>query len=305
MYRLHLEIDKGRLAAFAVGAVLVGLVLGVGAAFATGGNTYTGCLTPGGNITNVAIGTEPAKECKGNSTQISWNEQGGQGIQGEQGGQGIQGEQGEQGIQGEQGEQGPQGEQGLPGLIPDESCPGGQFVTGVSGGALDCDELPGPPALSTIFVSSAKFLGEDVYDAAITANTCQALADAAGLQGVYKPWLSFGLGDDPATNMTHSELSYKLVDGTTIADSWVDLTDGELLSPINLTETGEVYENAVWTGTLSDGTSADFSHTCNGWTDPIVAGGSIGASYSDSQWTDGGGLFNCSFKIYPFYCVQQ
>ena len=34
MYELNLRIDKGRLAYFAVGAVLVGLVLGVGVTLA-------------------------------------------------------------------------------------------------------------------------------------------------------------------------------------------------------------------------------------------------------------------------------
>jgi hypothetical protein len=75
----------------------VAVALGAGIAFAGigGGNVYTGCLTNGGTINKVAIGNSPAGTCDGNSTQISWNQEGQQGPQGIQG---IQGDQGDQGV---------------------------------------------------------------------------------------------------------------------------------------------------------------------------------------------------------------
>jgi hypothetical protein len=45
-------------------------------------NTFTGCLTRGGSIVNVAIGSDPAQPCRGSQIQVSWNEQGPQGPQG-------------------------------------------------------------------------------------------------------------------------------------------------------------------------------------------------------------------------------
>ena len=53
-------------------------------------DTFTGCLTPGGDVKNVALGSAPTKECTGQSVQVSWN------------------------IEGVTGETGPQGEQGPP-----------------------------------------------------------------------------------------------------------------------------------------------------------------------------------------------
>ena len=68
-----------------IGAVVaILLVAGAGAAFALSdnGNTYTGCLDPGGTIIHVAIGDQPAKMCAPSHTQISWNETGPAGPQG-------------------------------------------------------------------------------------------------------------------------------------------------------------------------------------------------------------------------------
>ncbi len=74
--------------------------------------TYYACLK-NGNLSDV--GTSTPDKCPGNSTVISWNEQGPQGIQGETGPQGPQGDVGPQGPQGVPGPQGPVGPQGATG----------------------------------------------------------------------------------------------------------------------------------------------------------------------------------------------
>ena len=48
-------------------------------------DVFTGCLTQDGAIIKVAIGTEPAKPCKGSQKQISWNAQGVPGTDGQDG----------------------------------------------------------------------------------------------------------------------------------------------------------------------------------------------------------------------------
>lgn len=120
--------------------------------------TYTGCLTNGGSLTNVAIGEDPAKPCAGNQIEISWNMSGPEGPigpQGEPGPQGEKGDQGDPGADGIDGQDGlsayevaeaqgfsgtidewlaslvgPQGEQGLPG---EEGPPGPQGEQGEPG----------------------------------------------------------------------------------------------------------------------------------------------------------------------------
>jgi hypothetical protein len=35
---------------------------------------FTGCISPGGDLKNVAVGEEPAKQCGRNDTLIHWEE---------------------------------------------------------------------------------------------------------------------------------------------------------------------------------------------------------------------------------------
>lgn len=67
------------------------------------GEVFTGCLTPGGDLKNVQLGTEPTSPCKGSSVQVSWN------VQGPIGPQGPQGPEGPEGPDGPEGPQGPAG----------------------------------------------------------------------------------------------------------------------------------------------------------------------------------------------------
>lgn len=68
----------------ALTAMMVALAAGYGyAAITEGNNTYTGCLQ-NGTISNVAIGSAPAKAC-GRATPISWNQTGPPGQNGSNG----------------------------------------------------------------------------------------------------------------------------------------------------------------------------------------------------------------------------
>ncbi|NJN84235.1 MAG: DUF1015 family protein, partial [Caldilineaceae bacterium] len=64
---------------------------------------------------------------------------------------------------------------------------------------------------------------------------CQARASAAGLPGTYRAWLADSTGS-PSTRFNRSTVPYVLTNNTVVANSWADLTDGSLASPINRTE---------------------------------------------------------------------
>ncbi|HSN83729.1 MAG TPA: hypothetical protein VLS88_14190 [Polyangiales bacterium] len=81
---------------------------------------------------------------------------------------------------------------------------------------------------------------------------CASEAAAAGLDGVFKAWLST-TSSPVADRVTQSTIPYVLVDGTLIADDWDDLTDGDIAARINLDANGQPRGGDVWTGTLPNG----------------------------------------------------
>ena len=92
-----------------ISVVLLVVIAGGAALAASSGDTYTGCLTPGGTIIKVAIGASPAGNCTGQQTQITWSETGPSGPVGPQGPAGPQGPVGPQGATGATGSAGPAG----------------------------------------------------------------------------------------------------------------------------------------------------------------------------------------------------
>jgi hypothetical protein len=94
-------------------ALLFGaLLMTAGVAVGNGTDTYTACVTPGGELTSVAIGDSPTKACRGNSVQISWNAEGSSGADGADGADGTDGAEGAEGVEGPAGEKGDKGDPG-------------------------------------------------------------------------------------------------------------------------------------------------------------------------------------------------
>lgn len=138
---------------------------------------------------------------------------------------------------------------------------------------------------------------------------CQAHADAAGLPGVYRAWLSDST-QSPSSRFPHPPEDYMLVNGTVVAHGWHDLTDGLLLVPIGLDEDGTPYSGLVWTNTKSDGTRAidEPNGFCEGWTNGTS--GNIGvfgqADQSDSFWTEStAGLAGGCGLAMAIYCFEM
>jgi len=165
-----------------------------------------------------------------------------------------------------------------------------------------------------IFVSSVAYTGN--LGGLLGADTsCQALAEAASLPGVYKAWLSTQQAS-PSTRFTHSASAYvQPVSGTQVCSDWNCLTSGTLLAPISTDEYGhmpaDIYYPDVWTNTTTAGTAmTNFpALDCEAWSSsaawPAAPGGATGtADVVGAAWCYNGGGFVCSFQAHLF-CVQQ
>ncbi|MCB9751773.1 MAG: DUF4215 domain-containing protein [Myxococcales bacterium] len=137
-----------------------------------------------------------------------------------------------------------------------------------------------------VFVSSEQYQAD--FGGRFAADQeCQALATEAGLEnaGTYRAWLSDETGA-PGLDFHRSQGRYALVTGIPIAESWDDLTDGSLLSPINVDENGQLVEDIVFTNTQPNGAPIDQMYSCENWT--VTVGDTwVGVTFaSDEDWTE-------------------
>jgi len=134
---------------------------------------------------------------------------------------------------------------------------------------------------------------------------CRSLASAAGLPNPtsFKAWLSTAASD--ARDRFLSDGPWMRLDRARLAAGIADLTDGDLATALNLTETG-VYLGGygVWTGTGSDGTA--WPDRCGDWTsDATGVDGLLAIAYAaDAGWTD---YYSsaCDFSSSRLYCLQD
>lgn len=166
-----------------------------------------------------------------------------------------------------------------------------------------------------VFVTSGTWYG-NLGGIAGADQKCTTAASAAGLSGLYKAWLSTQ-SNSPASDwggLQSIDPPFALPDGTLVASSWSDLTDGVLTHAIDMFETGETIptNTTVWTATRGDGTYDDTyapGGDCEDWTSTVVAygadSGNAGmATRTDGWWTDWTPL-NCGNYAYRLYCFQQ
>jgi cysteine-rich repeat protein len=150
-------------------------------------------------------------------------------------------------------------------LQPGEECDDGNAAEGDTCSAL-CERLA-----FHVFVTSA------AYPAAMGGLAgadlrCNERAQAAGLPGLYRAWLSDGV-TAASDHLYHSPVPYRLVGGEELANNWADLTINALNDPIDHDESGQAVVvrvgtceplGAVWTGTYQNGDSD--GDTCADWT---------------------------------------
>jgi hypothetical protein len=175
--------------------------------------------------------------------------------------------------------------------------------------------LPPPPAAGCgaggpcrVFLSSTRHSG-NLGGLGGADAICQGLATTAGLPGTYKAWLSDSTSA-AGSRFVPSPGPYQLVNGTTVAATWADLTDGTLLAPINVTETGgDPGGNVVaWTGTLPNGNGPlESTEHCANWSTNAAGNtnrGRVGFSVrSNTEWTSNG-YSGCDETVH-LYCFQQ
>ncbi|MDQ2652209.1 MAG: DUF1554 domain-containing protein [Chloroflexota bacterium] len=135
------------------------------------------------------------------------------------------------------------------GKLPD----GAACVSGTCSGGI-CVAACGRGGPCTVFLSSSTVQG-NLGGLGGADTRCQSLAAAAGLAGTYRAWLSDATSS-PSSRFVRSSGPYRLVNGVTIAESWVDLTDGSpLQATITVTETGGDHggNTNAWSNTGPDG----------------------------------------------------
>jgi hypothetical protein len=166
----------------------------------------------------------------------------------------------------------------------------------------------------TVFVTSVSFNG-NLGGLTGADDKCQAQAAGPASivpSGTYLAWLSDGT-DSPDTRFTKSAHPYILPNGTKIAEDFTDLTDGSILHTINIDPTGQpVGYQKFWTGTNSDGTTAQSFVTCEGWTwtaDPLkplyFSHAMIGSTAKKSTLWSLYAREKCSPHTYRLACFQQ
>lgn len=170
-----------------------------------------------------------------------------------------------------------------------------------------------------VFLTSESYYGDFGGLAAADAN-CQRLAKEAGLPGTYNAWLSDSQ-TNAADRLTHSIVPYALVNGTTVADNWQDLTDGGgLKKAISVSEGGYDWYGvcahcfwlpggcgSVWTATSPSGISE--RGTCSNWSIRNDTGGTgIYCLESNDSWTQFPPGVMVSVDCWhsrSLYCFQQ
>jgi hypothetical protein len=156
-----------------------------------------------------------------------------------------------------------------------------------------------------VFVSSSTSNG-DLGGYAGADSTCQSLAHAAGLGGVWAAWISDN-ASSPSMRFTQANYEYALLDGTVVASDWTALTSGALAHGIDEDEHGQPVGGGtteVWTATATDGTL--FADGCNSFSTGSSNATTVEVGVSgntDATWTEVYLQF-CDRSDH-MYCVEQ
>ena len=159
-------------------------------------------------------------------------------------------------------------------------------ITDLGGGD---DAGPGGVPARRVFVTSATFTGDLAHEGAAASaldgadELCAQAADAVGLLGTFRAWLSSGEGN--AVDRVTGPGPWKMLDGRVVFPDRESLTHGSPENPLEIDEHGRVVHDSVWTGTSPDGTHAGVS--CRNWTTTSAPfAGEFGHSYDvDQSWT--------------------
>lgn len=164
---------------------------------------------------------------------------------------------------------------------------------------------------SRVFVTSTVYNGNLGGLAGADAK-CQERANAAGLGGAWKAWISDS-NISASSRLNHSSGAYVRLGGQIIANNWTDLIDGTIQNGIYITEFGKFLPAmSVWTYTKFDGSNGPFDYdfdvkACNNYTDSSAELKSwSGWNYNtDRGWTQWSASFTTCDGQLPLYCIEQ
>jgi hypothetical protein len=137
---------------------------------------------------------------------------------------------------------------------------------------------------------------------------CQAAADERHFGGTWRAWISDS-HSSPAARFATADAVYRLLDGTLVASTWVELTSGTLAHAIDLMDSGMWVplqaRLEVWTGTAPTGSFSGYD--CADWTNtspnlPYADVGTVGRK--DNGWTQAYRQF-CDRTNIHLYCFEQ
>jgi hypothetical protein len=137
---------------------------------------------------------------------------------------------------------------------------------------------------------------------------CTAAANLQGNTGSWTAWLSDNTGNAVDRILDSGGKPYQTIDGTVVATSLADLTDGLLDAPIVIDEAGNTVLNelGVWSATATDGQYST-QGTCTTWT--IVTPGNVAgigvAGETGEKWTIEGGGQDCATGYNRLYCFAD
>ena len=182
--------------------------------------------------------------------------------------------------------------------LPDGSTDGGSGCNG----AVAC--------VRRVFLTNATFTGKLGGLAGADAICFTTAQTSPSLKGrIFRAWLSDATktAGDP-TRIPQGTQAYLRTDGLTFAQSYKDMTNGDVARPLNVDEqgvslTGAALELGAWTGTDYDGTYS--STSCNNWTsEASTDNGSAGDSQAmDTTWSDFSSATSCNSKRH-LYCIE-
>jgi hypothetical protein len=140
---------------------------------------------------------------------------------------------------------------------------------------------------------------------------CQARAAAVDLPGRFMAWLAVN-NANPASRMTRSAGPYRLTTGLIVAQGWSDLTDGNLASSVNRTESGAMSQGTfvcrggeVWSNVDGAGNLRVGQGNCLDWSSTTADGTAGNVMNRDIMWTAGDcAQIGCSSAL-PIYCIEQ
>jgi hypothetical protein len=146
-------------------------------------------------------------------------------------------------------------------------------------GAVDCERV--------VFVTSVMYSGAALGGLAGADAKCQALADASPVARIrgrtFVAWLST-TSTSPSLRFTRSTMPYVLGDGTLVASSWLDLTDGILTNAIDIDDQDMIRSGSAWTATTSVN-GLQSGGTCVDWTAAAIG---LKARYGNVGGAGGG-----------------